>query len=83
MVIRSITWFVTDQEMDEPLLGRAVLEALGLGTQELLAAACDRHQGLVDAADIVTADERNDASVARIISQGIFHSERGISNDAG
>ncbi len=57
--------------MDEPLLGRPVLQALGLDAQELPSAACDRHKGLVDAADLVAGDERIVASVARIVSQGI------------
>lgn len=42
MVLLNLRWLVTEQHSCNPLLGGTVLEALGLSTAELLAAAADR-----------------------------------------
>lgn len=41
-MIRNLKWLVTEQRVADPLLGRPVLEDLGLNTRDLLAAAADR-----------------------------------------
>lgn len=56
---------------------------LGQDTKELLAAACDRFEGLVDVADILEAEKELDASIALIRCQGVFHSDKAISEDSG
>ena len=41
-------WLVSDQKVDETLIGRPVLEALGLNMQAILAAAADKHSRKID-----------------------------------
>ena len=40
--LRNIKWYVAMSEMAEPILGRPILEALGINTRDLLAAAVDK-----------------------------------------
>lgn len=81
LMLRNISWYVTSQPLSEPLLGRPIMEALGINTKELLAAACDRFDGLVDVADILNTDTDTDASIARIRCQWFFHSDRAIGDN--
>lgn len=43
LMLRNMGWYVITQAVNEPLLGRAVLEALGPNTSDILAAAADRY----------------------------------------
>ena len=47
LVLRGVEWLVGEQETEYVLLGEPVLRALGLDNEELLAAVCDRHDGVV------------------------------------
>ena len=80
LTIRNVPWHITEQEMSEPLLGRPVLEALGLDTKGAVAAACDRLEGVFDAKDLVP---RGFEKVARIRTEGVFHSDGALSDNAG
>lgn len=46
LILRGVRWLVTDRTLGEPLLGRPVLEFLGLNTREILAAAAEKYSGL-------------------------------------
>eukprot|EP00171_Calliarthron_tuberculosum_P004706 IDg4706t1 len=72
-MLRKLLWHVSVEDMNEPLLGRPILEALGLNTKELLAAACDRLEGDVDATDILLANDYADGSCAKTIASGLYH----------
>ena len=63
--------------MGEPLLGRPVLEALGLDCRKVLAAAADRHGGTIDVSKLV--GNRIDFRRGRIgrVLEGIFHADGG------
>lgn len=72
---------MTDQELSDPLLGRPVLEALGLSTREILAAAADRFCGSVDMERLVgTFAEEGDGRVSRVM-EGVFHADGGQDGD--
>lgn len=77
LLLRNLVWLVTERYVTTPLLGRPILEALGINTRELLAAAADRFSGSVDADQMLaTLDERGDGRVSRLM-EGVFHSEGG------
>ena len=48
LTLWGVRWLVTDQIVGDPLLGRPLLEALGLNTREILAAAAEKHSGFVN-----------------------------------
>ncbi len=52
--------------MDEPLLGRPVLEALGLNKKDILAAASDRFNGTIDLAEVMPNDPSMSGKLARV-----------------
>lgn len=77
LVLKNLKWMVTDQQVDEPLLGRPVLEALGLNTSDILAAAADKQHGIFDAAQFEDDNEVSGGRVARTMYTGVFHSDGG------
>lgn len=73
--IRRLRWLVTEQDVPEPLLGRPLLEALGLDTQEILAAAADKYAGTVDAQQLTKViAENGPGNVARVL-EGVYHTD--------
>ncbi len=77
LILRNLKWLVTEQRVREPLLGRPTLEALGLNTANILAAAADKHGGEVDAAMFSEPHIGVGGRVARTVSDGVFHSDGG------
>lgn len=47
--IRRLRWLVSDQDMPKSILGRPILDALGLDTKGILAADADKYAGTIDA----------------------------------
>ena len=82
IMLRNCTWMVATQDVKEPLLGRHVLESLGLDIKQVLQAACDKFNGEVDMAKLLPADEAITGSVARICNEGIFHGHAASEEDA-
>lgn len=81
--LRNMTWYVATTDVGEPLLGRPVLEALGINTKELLVAAIDRMGHSIDIGSLVPIEDYPEGSVARLMHQGIFHSNGGYVADQG
>lgn len=50
-------------------------------TRNILEAACDRYRGHVDARDRKEADEFSEGSTSRILSSGLFRSDRAAIDD--
>ncbi|CDF35330.1 unnamed protein product [Chondrus crispus] len=73
--LRNMAWYVATTEVGEPLLGRPVLEALGINTKELLVAAIDRMGHSIEIGSLVPDEVYPKGSVARLMHQGIFHSD--------
>lgn len=66
---------VDTADVGEPLLARTVPEALGIDNKELLVAAIDRRGHSIDIGAIVPDDTYPERSVARLMHQGLFHSD--------
>lgn len=79
--LRKLKWYVATHDVDEPLLGRPILEALGLNTKELLEAAYDKYGSSVDA-DAILPPEDYEGSVARLLSSGLYHSNAADEDDS-
>lgn len=74
--LRGVRWLVTDQSEGEPLLGRPVLESLGLETRDILAAAAQRFTGEVDMTNLLPPPSATRGAVARLL-EGVFYSDGG------
>lgn len=48
LTMRGVCWLVTEKTVGQPLLGRAILEMLGLNSRSILAAAAENRSGVVD-----------------------------------
>ena len=53
LVLRRVEWLVREQETEYVLLGEPVPRALGRDNEELLAAVCDRHDGVVCVPELI------------------------------
>ena len=78
----NCTWMFSTQDVKEPLLGRHVLESLGLDIKQVFLAACDKFNGEVDMSKLLPEDENMNGYVARICNQGIFHGQTAAEEDA-
>ena len=78
LTLRGVRWLVTNQAVGDPLLGRPILEALGLNTRDILAAAAEKHAGVVDVAALFGAGSYHKprGKVARIL-EGVYHADGG------
>ena len=56
IVLRGVRWLVTDQAVGGPPLGRPLLEALGLNARNIIAAAAEKHSGVVDMSSLFGTD---------------------------
>ena len=76
-IVRGLRWLFTRQTVGEPLLGRPVLEVLGLHCHKVLAAAVDRLGGIVDVSALV--GNQSDFVSGRIgrVLDGVFHADGG------
>jgi len=78
LILRGVRWLVTNQSVGEPLLGRPLLEALGLNTREILSAAAEKHSGVVDVSALMEYDSKPPTGrVARIL-EGVYHATGGV-----
>lgn len=72
--LRGVRWLVTDQVMGNPLLGRIVLEALGLNTRDILDAAAQRYPGEVDMCALIKPQPDTNGRVAGLLD-GVYYSD--------
>ena len=75
LVLRGVRWLVTDQAVGEPLLGRPLLEALGLNARSILAAAAEKHSGVVDMSTLFGTDPE-EGRISRVL-EGVYHADGG------
>ena len=91
MVRRNITWMVSDTDLDYDIIGRFVLKAIGLDNRALLAAACDRYNGVLDIPSMLEHHRQEDNSTEKSVfsllreramaSSSTFHSQGGFEDD--
>lgn len=77
MLMRGIEWLVSDKETKYVIIGRKVLSAIGLDNRLLMAAACDRNNGVLNIPDMLRRANLDGANAAA----GSIHSllyERGL-----
>ena len=79
LLLRNVEWAVSDQLAEHVLIGRPVLEGLGLDTKTILEAASDKHNGIVNIPEILTkGKDLKNGTLAKIMrDDGIFHSQNG------
>lgn len=77
LVLRNLRWLITPQAVDEPLLSRPLLEALGFDCHQVMRSASDRFGGSVDVSTLVgNGSDFASGRVGRIID-GVFHADGG------
>lgn len=77
LVLHRLRWFITPQSVGEPLLGRPLLEGLGLDCHKILGAAAERHGGSVDVSHLVgNQADHYPGRIGRIVD-GVFHADGG------
>lgn len=77
LILRSLRWLVTPKAVQEPLLGRPVLESLGLDCHKVLAAVVDRHGGAIDVSTLVgNESDFSPGCIGRVLD-GFFFSDGG------
>lgn len=78
LVLRNLTWVVTAQHVCESLLGRPVLEALGLNTSDILGSAADRFEGNVHISAVVQENDQERGKLDFLLQNGVFYADRGV-----
>lgn len=73
--LRNTRWLVSTQRVPEPLLGRPLLEFLGLNTMEILATAADRSAGVIDTKHL--PESLNDIGEGRVsrVLEGVYYGD--------
>lgn len=75
LFIRNVWFFVGDSPGDNVIVGRPLMEKLGINTRELLDAVHDYSGGTVDLSSITPNNAfLPSISINQLTSQGIFHS---------
>lgn len=75
--LTNLKWLVAYQQAREPLLGRPVVDALGLNTRGLLAMAADRFDGSIDAKRLVGWVYGHSAGRVSCSMERVFHVDEG------
>lgn len=76
-MLRDLKWLDTDKPVADPLLGRTVLEELGLNKRALLATAAKRLSGEIDVDRLIGFFvEEGDGRVSRVM-EGAFQADGG------
>lgn len=82
LLVRNVSWYVSEQEFKNAIIGRPLLEQLGCDNKTILEAAKDQHDGTIDAAEMPQEGTRNtDDRIQALLAEAIFHSAGGIEED--
>ncbi len=78
LTLRGVRWLVTYQTIGEPLLGQPLLEALGLNTRNILAAAAEKHSGAVDVSTLfgTNPEVSQNRRISRVLER-MYHADGG------
>jgi len=80
LVLRNLLWYVTEGNVNIPLLGNQVLKALGLTPPEMLKSAFEKFGGDIDIDELVEQD-LSKGSIGYLMNQGVFHSQNEVLPD--
>lgn len=76
--LQNVEWLLTSQHVNDPLLGRPIVEDLGLNMRDLLASEADRFAGSVDVDSIVGSFIAQGDGRHAGVMEGVFHGDGGI-----
>ncbi|CAN8069121.1 unnamed protein product [Agarophyton chilense] len=78
LLLRNVEWAVSKQNAKHVLIGRPLLEALGLVTKTILEAASNKHNGIVNVPDILPQQfSSKEGTLAKFIRDGVYHYQHG------
>ena len=70
LLLRNIEWCISETNAECVLLARQVLQAIGCDNQAMLAAACDKHDGVINVPDALAKDAlRREGTIAALIGK--------------
>lgn len=79
LVLTKVMWKVSDDESDNVIIGRPLLESVGISNKDLLASVCGKHDGIIDSKEISQEVEGNlDQGVRTLLEEAVLHSAGGI-----
>lgn len=84
LIMRDIRWAVSDEDGDCVLIGRPVLESMGVNVRSMLEAVAAENNGIVSIPDLMKEKEsRSEGSrtLASVLRDGIFHKDGGEEDD--
>lgn len=73
--LRKLRWLVRKQYLRGPLLAHPIMEALGLITNQVLAAAAVRYSGSVDADVLEIQETKQITGRTSCVLDGVFHTK--------
>ena len=92
--LRNVVWKISDQDTEFVILGRPVMDALGINTRDIFGEVCDKFSGVVnvdslmgkdrkerDESDTNNGREQTLASILARDQMDVFHSQGGQGND--
>lgn len=66
------------------ILGRPVIDGIGCDNRSMIAAACNRNDGIIKVPGALTKrvqNQPNQGSIAALLSNGVYHSAGGYEDD--
>ena len=83
LLLRKVTWKVVEEEIEYYILGRPLLEALGINARDFLEQASDKFSGFINIDSLLKSAEENTsefgpktmASVMNATQMDIYHSQ--------
>ena len=66
LLLRNVVWKISDQDTEFVILGRPVLEALGINTRDILGEVCDKFSGVVKVDSLMGKDRKCSAMGAMV-----------------
>lgn len=79
--LRIVTWNGATTQMSDVILGRPLLEMLGIDTEEHLADAVDKMGTTVDVAAMMGLENYTEGRVVQILSEGVYHADNGAQGE--
>ena len=79
LLLRNVEWAMSKHAAQNVLIGRPLLEALGMDTRAVLEATCEKHSGIVNVPSILYHKiDPKDGTLAKFTrDKGMFHSQHG------
>lgn len=74
IVLRNVTWEIPNDKIENAIIVRRVLEALGCDNRSMLEAASNQHEGDIDVkVALETVNEHAEGSDAELLGDSLYH----------